>query len=151
YKLYKEEGNWEEFWGMAEGGNGLEGKLLANDGENIWAPDPGLYVADVSLSGLTYKLTLVNTVHYTGLNDDWSLTPMTATDVPGVYTATVTKSANTPWGVKAVINENWDIAFGGGGGVLRLHQDGFDGDNDLENGTYTLTVNLCEGTYSYSK
>ncbi len=151
YKLYKEENNWEEFWGMVDGGTGLEGKLLANDGENIWAPDPGLYVADVSLSGLTYKLTPVNTVCYTGLNDDWSLTPMTATDVPGVYTATVAKSANTPWGVKAVINENWDIAFGGGSGMLRLHQDGFDGDNELENGEYTLTVNLCEGTYSYSK
>lgn len=150
YKFYKEENNWEDCWGMVDGGSGYEGKLAVNDGSNIIAPDPGIYVADVSLSGLTYKLTLINSVHYTGLNDDWSLTPMTATDVPGVYKATVTKSANTPWGVKVVINENWDIAFGGGSGYLRLHQDGFDGDNELDNGEYTLTVNLCDGTYSYN-
>lgn len=150
YKLYKEENNWEDCWGMVTGGNAFEGKLEAGGNTNIEAPDPGLYVADVSLSGLTYKLTPVNTVHYAGLNDDWSLTPMTATDQPGVYTATVTKSANTPWGVKIIINENWDIAFGGGSGYLRLHQDGFDGDNDLADGQYTLTVNLCEGTYTYN-
>lgn len=151
YKFYKEENNWEESWGMVDGGTGYEGQLLMNDGSNITAPDPGLYLADVSLSGLTYKLTLINSVHYTGLNDDWSLTAMNATDQPGVYTATVTKSANTPWGVKILINESWDLAFGGGDGFLRLYQDGFDGDNDLDNGEYTLTVNLCEGTYSYSK
>lgn len=150
YKFYKEENNWEDCWGMVDGGTGFEGKLEAG-GNNIAAPDPGLYVADVSLSGLTYKLTPINSVHYTGLNDDWSLSPMTATDQPGVYTATVTKSANTPWGVKILINESWDLFFGGGSGYLRLYQDGFDGDNDLENGEYTLTVDLCAGTYSYTK
>lgn len=149
YKLYKEVDNWDDCWSMVDGGNGFEGKLEKNGPNNIWAPDPGLYVADVSLTGLTYKLTAIQSVSYTGLNDDWSLSPMTATDQPGVYTATVTKSANTPWGVKVVINENWDIAFGGGSGYLRLYQDGFDGDNELANGPYTLTVNLLEGTYSY--
>lgn len=149
YKLYKEEGNWDNCWTMIDGGNGFEGKLESNGPNNITAPDPGLYVIDVSLSGLSYHLTPISSVHYSGLNDDWSLTPMTATDVPGVYTATIEKRAETPWGVKVIINENWDIAFGGGNGTLRLYQDGFDGDNDLANGTYTLTVNLCEGTYSY--
>lgn len=149
YKLYNEEGNWDSCWTMVDGGNGFEGKLEANGLNNITAPDPGLYVMDVSLSGLTYRLTLINSVQYTGINDDWNLTPMTATEVPGVYTATIEKRAESPYGVKVVINENWDIAFGGGDGTLRLHQDGFDGDNDLANGTYTLTVNLCEGTYSY--
>lgn len=149
YKLYNEEGNWDSCWTMVDGGNGFEGKLEANGNNNITAPDPGLYVMDVSLSSLTYRLTLINSVQYTGINDDWNLTPMTATEVPGVYTATIEKRAESPYGVKVVINENWDIAFGGGDGTLRLHQDGFDGDNDLANGTYTLTVNLCEGTYSY--
>lgn len=150
FKFYKEQDNWEDCWGMVDGGTGYEGKLEYTGGNNIAAPDPGLYVADVSISGLSYKLTKINSVQYTGLNDDWSLTEMEPTDIPGVYTAAITKSANTPWGVKVLINENWDIAFGGGNGYLRLYQDGFDGDNDLENGTYTLTVNLCEGTYSYS-
>lgn len=149
YKLYKEKDNWDDFYGMMAGGTGTEGQLEAGGDNNISAPAPGLYVADVSLSGLTYKLTEVSTVHFAGLNDDWNLSPMTATAVPGVYTATVTKTADTPYGVKVIINENWDIAFGGGSGYLRLYQDGFDGDNDLSNGTYTLTVNLLEGTYTY--
>lgn len=149
YKLYQEKDNWEDCWGMVEGGNGYEGKLEYKGNNNIWAPDPALYVFDVSISGLTYKLTKVNSVHYAGLNDDWNLTPMEATSTPGIYKATITKSANTPWGVKVLINEDWGLAFGGGSGYLRLYQDGFDGDNELANGTHTLTVNLCEGTYSY--
>lgn len=149
YKLYKEVDNWDDCWGMVAGGNGFEGKLEAKGANNITAPDPGLYVADVSLSGLSYKLTAIQSVQYAGLNDDWTPCPMTATDKPGIYTATVEKKANTPWGVKVLINENWDIAFGGGCGFLRLYQEGFDGDNELPNGTYTLTVNLCESTYSY--
>ena len=76
---------------------------------------------------------------------------MSPTQTPGVYTAVVEKKAVSPYGVKIIINDNWDLAFGGGSGVLRLYQDGFDGDNALSNGTYTLTVNLCEGTYSYKQ
>lgn len=148
YKFYAEKDNWDNAWGMVEGGNAIEGELSA-DGGNIAAPDPGLYVADVSLSGLTYKLHAINTVHYTGLNDDWNMYPMTATDSPGIYTAVIEKSANTPWGVKILINESWDLFFGGGGGKLLLYQDGFDGDNDLSNGEHTLTINLLEGTYTY--
>jgi hypothetical protein len=75
---------------------------------------------------------------------------MEATATPGVYQATVQKSANTPWGVKILINDSWDLVFGGGSGTLRLYQDGFDGDNDLANGTYILTVDLCKATYSYT-
>ena len=134
---------------MASDYTPLDGKLLANDGDNIPAPEAGLYVADVSLTALTYRLTAIESVHYTGLNDDWSLTPMEPTETPGVYTARIVKSADTPWGVKVVVNENWDIAFGGGAGYLRLYQDGFDGDNDLSAGEHTLTVDLCAGTYSY--
>lgn len=148
FKFYKEVDNWSDCWGMVDGGNGYEGKLSV-DGGNITGPDPGLYVADVTLSGLTYKLMKINSVHYTGLNDDWSLSPMTATATPGVYEATVTKSANTPWGVKILINESWDLFFGGGSGKLLLYHDGFDGDNDLANGPHKLIVNLCEGTYYY--
>lgn len=149
YKLYKEVDNWDDCWTMVDGGNAYEGNLEVNGLNNIAAPDPGLYVADVSLSGLTYKLSAINSVHYAGLNDDWNLIPMTETDEPGVYTATFEKYQNTPWGVKIIFNENWDLFFGGGDGYLRLYQDGFTGDNDLTEGTHTLTVNLLEGTYSY--
>ena len=151
YKLYKEEGNWDSFWSMVDGGTAFEGKLEANGETNIQAPEQGLYVMDVSLSGLNYKLVPVSSVSYSGLNDDWTLKAMSSTQTPGVYTAVVEKKAVSPYGVKIIINDNWDLAFGGGSGVLRLYQDGFDGDNALSNGTYTLTVNLCEGTYSYKQ
>ncbi len=151
YRFYTEADNWNSYYSMEEGGTSLEGKLVFQGDGNIEKPDAGLYVFDVSLSALSYRLIAVNSVSYAGLNDDWSVTEMQATETPGVYQATVEKTANTPWGVKILINENWDLAFGGGSGVLRLYKDGFDGDNDLENGTYTLTVDLCKGTYSYSK
>lgn len=149
YKYCKEKDNWDDCWTMAEGGSANEGSLKVGGSTNIESPDPGLYVVDVSISALTYKLTPITTVHYAGLNDDWSLKTMTATEVPGVYSATIEKTAATPYGVKVIINENWDLSFGGGSGILLLHQNGFDGDNDLANGTYKLTVNLCEGTYKY--
>jgi hypothetical protein len=151
YRFYTEAENWNSYYSMAEGGTGLEGKLVFQGEGNITAPEAGLYVFDVSLSALSYRLTAVTSVSYAGLNDDWTPAAMQATSTPGVYQATVEKTANTPWGVKVLINDSWDLAFGGGSGVLRLYKDGFDGDNDLANGTYTLTVDLCKGTYSYSK
>lgn len=151
YKIYTEAENWDNFYSMVAGGTGFEGKLEANGQNNVAAPEPGFYLFDVSLSGLTYKVTPITSVSYTGLNDDWSLSPMTATEIPGVYTAEIEKTANTPWGVKIILNENWDLFFGGNGtpGELVLYRDGFEGDNDLPNGKHKLTVDLTKGTYSY--
>lgn len=152
YKMYPEADNWDWFYTMVDGGTPFEGSLATEGSGNIAAPEPGTYLFDVNLGDLKYRLYPVNSVSYTGLNDDWSLKPMSATDVPGVYTAEVVKSANTPWGVKIIINENWDLFFGGKGtpGELFLYRDGFEGDNDLPNGTYILTVDLSKGTYTYS-
>lgn len=152
YKIYPEADNWDWFYTMVDGGTAYEGSLATEGSGNIAAPEPGTYLFDVNLGDLRYRLYPVTSVSYTGLNDDWSLSPMTASDRPGVYTAEVTKTANTPWGVKIIINDNWDLFFGGRGtpGELFLYRDGFEGDNDLENGTYILTVDLAKGTYSYS-
>lgn len=117
--------------------------------DNIPAPAPARYLIDVSLGAMTYSLTEVTDVWYTGLNDDWSLTPMTL--VEGcIYQAEVTKSAPTPWGVKILLRDDWSMWFGGANGTLRYGWDGFDGDNELANGTYILTVDLSKGTYSYT-
>lgn len=150
YRMYTEAEAWDNYYTMVDGGNAFEGSLVKNGDGNIAAPDPGFYLFDVSLSGLTYKVTPITKVSYSGLNDDWSLTEMTATETPGVYTAVVQKTANTPWGVKIILNDNWDLFFGGGSGELLLYQSGFDGDNELANGEYTLTVDLSKGTYSYT-
>ncbi|MDD6889471.1 MAG: DUF5114 domain-containing protein [Bacteroidales bacterium] len=150
YKLYKEAGNWDESWGFGGEGDTMGGKLKYGAKTNIPAPEAGLYILNVGLNGLTYEVTPVSTVCYSGLNDDWSKTPMTASETPGVYTAVVEKSANTPWGVKILINESWTVCFGGGNGELLYGHDGFDGDNELANGSYLLTVDLINSTYSYS-
>jgi len=95
---------------------------------------------------------------FVGLNDDWSEHMMTqSVDNAEVFTGEFQKTADTPWGVKVLINGSWSLFFGGGGdpGSLMLgHSDstsGFEGDNELEIGkTYILTVDLGKQTYSYS-
>ena len=151
YRIYTEPDAWDNYWTMVDGGTAFSGQLVNNGEGNIAAPEAGFYLFDVNMGDLTYKLTPVTKVSYTGLNDDWSLTEMTATGEPDVYTAQFEKTANTPWGVKIVLNDNWDLFFGGNGtpGELALYRDGFEGDNELSEGTHTLTVNLSKGTYSY--
>lgn len=151
YKFYKESGNWDELWSAGEGAEALSGALKEGGKTNIPAPEEGFYIVNAMIGDLKYEVTPVSTVDYTGLNDDWTKMPMDATDEPGVYTATVTKSAETPWGVKILINKSWDVCFGGGSGELKYGANGFDGDNGLANGEYILTVDLIKGVYSYTE
>lgn len=149
--------DWGSAYKAADGATALAGSLIPADSDgNIPAPEAGLYVMDFSMSALTYALTPVRTVTFTGLNDDWSEHPMTQSEEnPELFTAEFVKTQDTPWGVKVLINGDWSLFFGGGDGVLRLgHSDattGFDGDNALTVGqTYVLTVDLGQQTYTYS-
>lgn len=158
YRAYPEP-DWGTAYKGADDATALSGSLVlaesGNDG-NIPAPGAGVYVMDFNMSALTYRLTEVQRVSFTGLNDDWSEHDMTRSpDNPEVYTAEFVKEKETPWGVKVLINGDWGLFFGGGDGVLRLgHSDattGFDGDNALTVGeTYILTVDLGKQTYTYS-
>lgn len=158
YRAYPK-AEWDVAYKGADGATPLAGSLVlaesGNDG-NIPQPETGLYVMDFNMSALTYTLTPVNAVSFTGLNDDWSEHSMIqSNDNPEVFTGEFIKTANTPWGVKVLINGDWGLFFGGGNGKLKLgHSDattGFDGDNDLTIGeTYILTVDLGKQTYSYS-
>ena len=132
-------------------------KKLKVSGDNIPAPDEGLYVVSASLGWMSYWYEMdgaaVTSVSYTGLNDDWGTTEMNATETPGVYTATVNVTADTPWGVQILINGSWQYTFGTrADGTLTWNSKdngnpaGIDG-----NGTYTLTVDICHGTYTFSK
>ena len=150
YKLYKEADNWDDAWGSGGEGDGLSGNLKFEAKTNIPAPEAGLYILNASIGNLRYEAIPVNTVSYTGLNDDWSITAMTPGETAGVYTAIVEKTAPTPWGVKILINESWEVFFGGGNGELLYGHDGFDGDNDLDPGQYLLTVDVINSVYSYS-
>lgn len=156
YRAYPQP-DWATAYKAAEGATPLSGSLiLAESDGNIPAPEKGLYVMDFNMKELTYQLTKVETVTFTGLNDDWSEHQMIQSeDNPEVFTAEFIKDKETPWGVKVLINNDWSLFFGGGNGNLLLgHSDattGFDGDNALTVGeTYILRVDLGTQTYSYS-
>lgn len=156
YRAYTEQA-WNPAYKATEGSTSLSGDLIPAESDgNIPAPEKGLYVMDFRMKDLSYELTKIETVTFAGLNDDWSEHPMVQSeDNPEVFTAEFVKEKETPWGVKVLINGNWNLFFGGGGGILRLgHSDattGFDGDNDLEIGkTCILTVDFGRQTYSYS-
>ena len=158
YRAYPQP-DWSTAYKGGDGSTGLSGTLVlaesSNDG-NIPAPEEGLYVMDFNMKSLTYLLTKINTVTFTGLNDDWTEhTMVQSSDNPEVFTAEFVKEKETPWGVKVLINNDWSLFFGGGDGKLKLgHSDattGFDGDNALTIGeTYILTVDFGKQTYSYS-
>lgn len=156
YRAYPQ-ADWSPAYKAADGATPLSGNLiLAESDGNIPAPEKGLYVMDFKMKDLTYQLTKVESVTFTGLNDDWSEHAMTqSSENPEVFTAEFVKEKETPWGVKVLINHDWSLFFGGGNGNLLLgHSDattGFDGDNALTVGeTYILRVDLGTQTYSYS-
>ena len=156
YRAYTQK-EWEPAYKAADGSTALSGSLILAESEgNIPAPEKGLYVMDFKLKDLTYQLTKIETLTYTGLNDDWSeKTMVQSSENPEIFTAEFVKEKETPWGVKVLVNNSWELFFGGGNGILKLgHSDattGFDGDNDLTVGeTYILTVDLGKQTYSYS-
>ncbi len=158
YRAYPQ-ADWNTSYKGSDDATGLSGSMVlaesSNDG-NIPAPEVGLYVMDFNMKALTYSLTKVENVTFTGLNDDWSEHEMTqSSDNPEVFTAEFVKEKETPWGVKVLINNNWELFFGGSNGNLLLgHSDattGFDGDNALTVGeTYILTVDFGKQTYTYS-
>lgn len=156
YRVYPAQ-EWDPAYHAGAGSTGLSGTLmLAESDANIPAPEAGLYVMDFSMKNLTYTLTAVESVTFTGLNDDWSEHEMVqSAENPEVFVGEFVKEKETPWGVKVLINHDWGLFFGGGSGTLLLgHSDamtGFDGDNDLEIGrTYLLTVDLGKQTYTYT-
>lgn len=156
YRAYPQP-DWANAYKATDESTPLNGNLIIAESDgNIPAPEKGLYVMDFKLKDLTYQLTKVETVTFTGLNDDWSEHIMTqSSENPEVFTAEFVKEKETPWGVKVLINNDWSLFFGGENGNLKLgHSDattGFDGDNDLTIGEiYILKVDFGTQTYSYS-
>lgn len=149
YQIALEVDNWNDIYTLGEG-DAYAGTLVFGAGNNLPAPEPGLYFMNVSLGALTYSLTPVQEVACCGFNDNWDLQSMTASDTPGVYTATVEITAETPWGFQIILNGDWNLSLGGGNGIL-VYQ-GVDDVSNIpfsgENGTYLLTVDLVQATYT---
>lgn len=137
---------------------GDEGKLVLSGGTKITGPGQGLYVVGASLGWMSYWYEMdgapVTSVACTGFNDDWSMTPMTADPSdPSIYSAEVTATANTPWGVQILLNDSWTAFMG-------TNADGTITWNKKENAApagwtigekYKFIVNFKQGTYSLEK
>lgn len=160
YRAYPEQ-SWDVAYKGADGAEALAGNLVqaesGNDG-NIPAPEAGLYTMVYNMGELSYVLTKVESVGCTGLGDDWSVKPMTADPAnPEIYTYEYVKTAETPWGVKVLFNDNWELFLGAGekDGYAYLRTDsgksGFAGDSGIAIGaTVVLTVDLGKQTFSYT-
>ncbi len=155
YEIALESGNWDDVYQITSDdteSDAYSGTLVYGGGTPIPAPsDGGLYMIDVSLDNLTYALTKVDKVYITGFEDEWTLLEMTAdADNTGVYTYTVTVSAETPWGFQIVLDTEWTNKFGGSDGKLLK----IGGDNipfSPTSGTYKITVDLIASTYEYEE
>lgn len=142
-------GDWDTKYDYAEG-DAYTGNLANAGGNNIPTPDAGLYLYQVSTSAMTYSLTALGSeVYVQGIDDVWDWnTPLAATTTPGVYAGEVTFTGSLPWGMKIMLEkENWDLGYGCSAGELSFGESGTTNDPELT-GTYTLTVNLIERTYT---
>jgi hypothetical protein len=152
YAVYTENGNWEDKYTFGEG-DANAGTLVYKGTINLPAPSPGLYLIDVSLKNLSYQLTPVgSTIYVSGLNDVWDFNvTLSATGTVGEYAGSVTISQVSPWGFQIHLDNSWQHYFGGSNGTLTFKGANLKDDATLGPGVYTLTVNLIQGTYAFSK
>ncbi len=152
YSINIEVDNWDDKYTFA-GGDAYAGTLLykGEDGSNLPAPTPDVYLIEVSTKNLTYELTaLGNEIFVVGLHDVWAFDiPLAATSEPGVYSGSITIESASPWGFAIhLYADDWDRKFGGSGGQLYYQGNNITDDADLAPGTYTMTVDLLNKTYT---
>ncbi|GAO30234.1 hypothetical protein JCM15548_12493 [Geofilum rubicundum JCM 15548] len=145
YNMSLELNEWTEVYKMGA----TEGTLEFKGANNITAPDPGLYLMQADLKNLTYSHTAVSEVHYSGLNDQWDLMPMTETSSVGTFAASVSIEQPSEWGIKIYLNNNWDLFFGGSEGTLAYSAEGITDDASVAAGTYDLIANLTQSSYVF--
>lgn len=150
YQIGIEKDNWGDVYTQA-GGDAYSGALEFKGPDNLAAPAPGVYLFDVSLKNLTYALTAVGDhVYVNGLDDKWEFNQTLAvTSVPGVYSGSITVSGASSYGFKIyLVQDNWDILFGGSDGELTYGGADIPDSNSWSAGTYTITVDLINRTYN---
>ena len=136
-------------YGVEEGTGTPESGELVEGGKNIPQPEPGVYLMNASLSAMSYQTMLITDVTVEGLNDNWTVNyPMSATSIPGVYEVTVDITNNCGWGFKFLINWDWNHVYGGYDGITYYNGSDIKYDDSLIGGTYTITLDLINGTYT---
>jgi hypothetical protein len=149
YQIAIEKDNWGDVYKAGEG-DALAGTLVFQAENNIPAPAPGLYFFDVSLKDSTYALTAIGSeIYVQGMDDTWNFdTPLAATATPGVYSGAIS-FGTLPWGLKIhPVKDAWTPFYGGADGLLALGGQAIGYDNGIAPGTYTMTVDLVNGTYT---
>jgi hypothetical protein len=144
FQMFTAAGWGVDYYTMGE----TEGVLAKNvESRNIPAPEMGTYLVKADIENMTYDLIRPGDVLYlSGLNDVWDFNTTIPKTGEGIYSGTIEVSTPSPWGFALYVEaENWDDFFGGSGGTLNYAGDYIT--DDTEAGTYTLTVDLINGTY----
>lgn len=153
YAFYTEKDNWGSEYKLASG-DAFSGTISAESKTNIPAPTAGLYLIEASMKGFTYNLSAVgNTIYVSGLNDTWDFgTTLAASANTGEYRGTINITKASTYGFQIHTDISWNHYFGGSGGNLYYKsKNNITDDATLAAGTYVLTVNLINGTYSITK
>jgi len=152
YGIYTEVDNWSDFYKLGTG-DAYSGSLVAGGDTNLPAPAAGLYILDVSLKNLTYKVTAVNSsIYVVGLHDNWTFdVPLAPTGTIGEFSGAITINSASPWGFQIHTDTSWNNYFGGSDGNLYYKGSNITDDASLSPGTYLMTVNLINRTYSITQ
>ena len=149
YSINIEKDNWNDKYTFAEG-DAYSGTLVWKGSTNLPAPDAALYLIEVSLKDLTYKFTTVgDKIYLSGLNDAWDFnTSLDKTEKAGVFAGEITITKPSDWGFQIHTDDSWNHKFGGSDGKLYYQGSNITDDAPLEPGTYLMTVDLINMTYS---
>ncbi|MCC8152928.1 MAG: hypothetical protein LIP01_01130 [Tannerellaceae bacterium] len=156
YKILIEENNWDDYYGTSDS-DPYQG-VLVYQGDNMPAPAPGVYLFDISLKQQTYALVAAEDKLYIGgLNSGngiWAEPPFEYIEQisPGVYQGSVTITEVSAWGFAFYLQDNWDYKLGLVDGKIAYAEKSENVKDDaiLGPGTYTLTVDLVNGTYEFN-
>lgn len=128
----------------------FEGNLVKGGTKHIPAPTNGLYLFDIDLKNLTYKLTTIeNKIYVYNGEEGGKLQEMLSTNNIGEYEAAITIPEGTNWGIKFYLFESWTGCFGDGGEGLLYYSGNSDASGiKCEKGKYIVKANIIEKTYS---
>ena len=136
FKFKPNADNWDNDYEKASG-DAYAGTLKQDGGPNVDAPEPGVYVIDVDLAAMTYKLTALTAVGIIGNGGDWATDiDMTYNVEAGCYEVTTELAAGE---FKFRANHDWAINWGGS--FENLTQDGANL-SVAEAGTYKVQLFL---------
>ena len=149
YSINIAKDNWGDKYTISEG-DAYSGTLVWQGSTNLPAPDAGLYLIEVSLKNLTYNLISVGEkIYLSGLNDAWDFnTSLDKTEIAGIYSGEITITKVADWGFQIHTDDSWSHKFGGSEGKLYYQGSNITDDAPLGPGTYLMTVDLVNMTYS---